>query len=115
MTEQIDVELTNPDAPVVVNVQDFLPLYSQVHVWGLFPQSPLQVAHGTVCSPLLPYYHGHNLASGYLVKLDKPMGTIFSGQDDELCQGEMQVVFVHHSALEFLGEGLAPTEGVSNV
>ena len=115
MQEQIDVELINPDTPVAVDVQDFMPLYSRVHVWGLFSNNPAEVMHGIVCSPLVPYYHGNNLATGYLVKLDKPITTASPGQGDQQCNGQIQVVFMHYSNLEYIGGGDAPTEGDSNV
>ena len=111
MQESIDVALD--DAPVqagetnVVDIQDFLPLYCDVHVWGLFENNPAEVVHGKVCSGLVCYYHGDSLASGYLVKLDNPINTSFQGQG-EPCSGRQQVVFVHYSSLEYLAPGGIP-------
>lgn len=91
---------------------EFYPLYSKVHVWGLSGEHPDNVLHGTICSPLVPYYHGDSTAMGYLVKLDSPLVVT---QEGSTVSGSMQVVFLHYSSCEYVSEGDAPrTEEVNN-
>lgn len=94
--------------------QDFLPLYTRVHVWGMLGDHSAEgVLHGVICSPLVPYYHGHHLFSGYLVKLDHPLTMTGPLQSEvgEQGTGQLQAIFVHYSSLEPLGPGEAPTMG----
>lgn len=93
---------------------EFYPLYSQVHVWGLHGEHPDNVLHGTICSPLVPYYHGDITAVGYLVKLDEILTISQAGSTVE---GTVQVVFVHYSSCEYISAGDPPNsnEGIENV
>ena len=80
--------------------QEFMPLNSRVHVHNLVGQSAESTQHGTVCSPLIPYYENDGNALGYLVRLDQPL-RICGATEDEI--GVLAVVFVHYSSLSYLG------------
>lgn len=105
----MDTSSTTEVHPVTT---EFIPLGTPVHVYGVTSYNPENTFHGTISSPLVPVFLGDSNAVGYLIRLDTPLQ--ICGESGPT--GELQVIFVHYSAVSEIG--VAPNfdvEEVSNV